>query len=129
MADQNESAGPKDPDQGGEKAPNIFERVESHIQSRTLQGFVALIPLLVTVLVLAFIISYADGFIRDGPDVAPLTMPRRPGVFEFPGMAGETFRGLPGLLADSLPDRFGRSILDAWLQRRGRSASPPGMAT
>ena len=69
MANQNDSTGPREVDQTEEKKSNIFERAETHIQSRTLQGFVALIPLLVTVLVLAFIISYADGFIRGLPGV------------------------------------------------------------
>ncbi len=52
-----------------EKKPNIFERVETHIQSRTLRGFIALIPLVVTVLLLAFLIGTADGYIRALPIV------------------------------------------------------------
>lgn len=65
--------------------------------------------------------EYAPSFIRAGWDVAPLTMPRQPGVFEFPGLVGETFRGLPGLVAESLPDHFGRLVIDSWLQERNRS--------
>ena len=67
--------------------------------------------------------EYAPEFLRSGWDVAPLAMPREPRVFQFPELAGETFRGLPGLLADSLPDRFGRFLIDVWLQERNRSAS------
>ena len=52
-----------------EKKPNIFERVENHVQSRTLKGFVALIPLLVTVILLAFLVGKADGYIRSLPIV------------------------------------------------------------
>ena len=66
--------------------------------------------------------EYAPEFLRSGWDVAPLSMPRDPGVFQFPALTGETFRGLPGLLADSLPDHFGRLLIDAWLQERNRSA-------
>lgn len=48
-------------------------------------------------------------------------MPRQTGVFQFPDLVGETFRGLPGLLAESLPDHFGRLVIDSWLQERSRS--------
>ena len=65
--------------------------------------------------------EYAPSFIRAGWDVAPLTMPRQPGVFQFPDLVGETFRGLPGLLAESLPDHFGRLVIDSWLQERNQS--------
>ena len=66
--------------------------------------------------------EYAPEFLRSGWDVAPLSMPRERRVFEFPDLAGETFRGLPGLLADSLPDRFGRLLIDTWLRERNRAA-------
>ena len=38
----------------------------------------------------------------------------------FPELARETFHGLPGLLADSLPDKFGNALIDAWLASQGR---------
>ena len=50
-------------------------------------------------------------------------MPLRSGVLSFPELNRETYHGLPGLLADALPDRFGNRIIDAWLARQGRSAS------
>lgn len=49
-------------------------------------------------------------------------MPLRAAAYEFTALRYETFRGLPGLLADSLPDRFGNALIDAWLVREGRSA-------
>ncbi len=66
-------------------------------------------------------------FLDQNLDLAPLRMPvadARIGdaVFEFPALSGTTFRGLPGLLADALPDRFGNTIIDAWLARQGRSS-------
>lgn len=64
--------------------------------------------------------EYDPAFIRQGIDVAPLTMPLRAGIFSFPTLRRDTFHGLPGLLADSLPDRFGNRIIDAWLARQGR---------
>ena len=65
--------------------------------------------------------EYEEAFIRTGVQIAPLMMPLRSGIFSFPELKPETFRGLPGLLADSLPDRFGNRLIDLWLQQRGRS--------
>jgi len=65
--------------------------------------------------------EYYPAFLRRGLAVAPLTMPLRPGVFDFPALRRETFHGLPGLLADSLPDRYGNRLIDLWLQRQGRA--------
>jgi serine/threonine-protein kinase HipA len=47
----------------------------------------------------------------------------RPGIFSFSALNRETFHGLPGLLADSLPDRFGNRLIDLWLTRQGRAPS------
>jgi serine/threonine-protein kinase HipA len=65
--------------------------------------------------------AYEPSFVRQGHEVAPLMMPLRSGVFSFPELRRETFHGLPGLLADALPDRYGNRIIDVWLQRQGRS--------
>lgn len=67
--------------------------------------------------------EYEPTFLRQNLDIAPLTMPSRAGVFSFPALNRDTFHGLPGLLADALPDRFGNRIIDAWLARQGRSPS------
>ena len=56
-------------------------------------------------------------------DVAPshpITMPLSRQIYRFPGLAAVSFHGLPGLLADSLPDRFGNALIDAWLATQGR---------
>ncbi len=66
--------------------------------------------------------EYDAAFLGSGREVAPLTMPLAPGIYSFPALARETFHGLPGLLADSLPDRFGNAVIDAWLARQGRNA-------
>jgi len=71
--------------------------------------------------------EFAPDFLDENLDVAPIRMPlsdaRRAGApFSFPGLSYETYLGLPGLLADALPDRFGNSIIDAWLARQGRTA-------
>lgn len=64
--------------------------------------------------------EYTSAFQKSGIEVAPLTMPLGPQVFRFPALAQTSFRGLPGLLADSLPDDFGNAIIDQWLVREGR---------
>jgi len=65
--------------------------------------------------------QYDPGFLRSGIQVAPLTMPLRREPYAFPGLNRETFKGLPGLLADSLPDRFGNAVIDSWLASQGRN--------
>ena len=65
--------------------------------------------------------EYNSSFLRSGRQVAPLTMPLGTAIYSFPALAQETFHGLPGLLADSLPDRFGNAVIDAWLAAQGRS--------
>jgi len=64
--------------------------------------------------------EYAPAFARSGIEVAPLTMPLSSRVYSFPGLSRTTFYGLPGLLADSLPDKFGNALIDAWLATQGR---------
>lgn len=65
--------------------------------------------------------EYTPDFIASNYEVAPLTMPRRSGVYDFPGLASETFKGLPGMLADSLPDKFGNAVINRWLAEQGRT--------
>jgi serine/threonine-protein kinase HipA len=67
--------------------------------------------------------EYDDRFARSGIEVAPVRMPLGPGVFRFPGLPADAFHGLPGLLADALPDRWGRALVDAWLAAQGRDAA------
>lgn len=64
--------------------------------------------------------EYDRGFLADGLDVAPVEMPLRPEVYFFPELSLQSFHGLPGLLADSLPDKFGNAVLRAWVSSRGQ---------
>ncbi len=66
--------------------------------------------------------EYDDSFLDSGVEPAPLMMPVKRATYRFPGLAQESFKGLPGLLADSLPDKFGNAVINAWLARQGRSA-------
>lgn len=69
----------------------------------------------------AAVFQYDPAFARSGIQVAPLTMPLRAEPYSFPELSDESFRGLPGLLADSLPDRWGNELIDTWLAAEGRS--------
>lgn len=64
--------------------------------------------------------QYSDEFLGSGIELSPLVMPLSGRVYRFPALPRGTFHGLPGLLADSLPDRFGNALIDAWLARQGR---------
>lgn len=66
------------------------------------------------------IFQYDPRFARSGIRVSPLTMPPRVAPYVFPNLSERTFKGLPGLLADSLPDRFGSAVFDTWLATQGR---------
>ena len=68
------------------------------------------------------VFQYAPEFVPSGIEVAPLMMPLNEFPYEFPALPRNTFKGLPGLLADSLPDKFGNAVIDAWLATQGRSA-------
>src|ERR1700733_12157508 len=59
-------------------------------------------------------------FVRSGIELSPVVMPLSSRVYQFPSLATRSFHGLPGLLADSLPDRFGNALIDAWLASQGR---------
>ena len=65
--------------------------------------------------------QYEPAFAQSGIEVSPLTMPLATRVYRFPELAPNTFHGLPGMLADSLPDRFGHALVDAWLASQGRT--------
>jgi len=66
--------------------------------------------------------EYDSAFARSGIEIAPLVMPLSQQVYSFPALRKDTFHGLPGLLADSLPDRFGNALIDTWLATQGRHA-------
>jgi serine/threonine-protein kinase HipA len=65
--------------------------------------------------------EYEPAFLSSGIEVAPLVMPLSSRVYRFPELAPESFHGLPGLLADSLPDAFGHAVINAWLAAQGRA--------
>lgn len=70
--------------------------------------------------------EYDRSFVGRGLEPSPLMMPVREGrVYSFAGLNRDTFMGLPGMLADSLPDTYGRALFDQWLSLTGRTSSNP----
>ena len=65
--------------------------------------------------------QYDPEFAASGIEVSPIVMPLSPRIYTFPALPRTSFHGLPGLLADSLPDRFGNALIDAWLAMQGRT--------
>jgi len=71
------------------------------------------------------IFEYDPRFLKKELNISPIHMSldearRGDGRFSFPTLNKDTFMGLPGLLADALPDKFGNSVIDVWLARNGR---------
>ncbi|MBT7310953.1 type II toxin-antitoxin system HipA family toxin [bacterium] len=65
--------------------------------------------------------EYMPEFVDSGIELSPLVMPLSRKVYSFPYLPVETFAGLPGLLSDSLPDKFGSKLIDQWLATQHRS--------
>ena len=67
--------------------------------------------------------EYDPGFVQLGIEPSPLMMPVREGrVYSFGELNKTTFKGLPGMLADSLPDTYGRALFEKWLALTGRTS-------
>ena len=67
--------------------------------------------------------EYNPDFVRQGIEPSPLMMPVREGrVYSFGDLDETTFKGLPGMLADSLPDTYGRALFERWLALTGRTS-------
>ena len=64
--------------------------------------------------------TYADSFIERGIEISPITMKLRKEPYSFPRLNRDTFKGLPGLFSDSLPDKFGRKVINEYLLSIGR---------
>lgn len=70
--------------------------------------------------------EYDGSFVGRGIEPSPIMMPVRQGrVYSFGGLNWDTFNGLPGMLADSLPDTYGRALFDRWLALTGRTSGNP----
>jgi serine/threonine-protein kinase HipA len=70
--------------------------------------------------------EYDHSFIGLGIEPSPLMMPVQEGrVYSFANLGRDTYQGLPGMLADSLPDTYGRALFDRWLALTGRTSGNP----
>lgn len=70
--------------------------------------------------------EYDNDFIGKGIEPSPLMMPVQQGrIYSFGNLNWDTFNGLPGMLADSLPDTYGRALFDKWLTLTGRTTNSP----
>ncbi len=67
------------------------------------------------------VFEYDPNFKQTGIQLAPMQMPLGDELFAFPTLNEDTYKGLPGLLADSLPDKFGNALIDQWLAETGRT--------
>ncbi len=70
--------------------------------------------------------EYEPSFVNKGWDLSPLMMPINENrAHSFRDLSKDTFMGLPGLLADALPDAYGKALLDRWLVSLGRTFANP----
>lgn len=68
-----------------------------------------------------YVFAYDPGWRSRGIELAPITMPLADtrSTFAFPDLAEPSYKRLPGLLADALPDDFGNALIDAWMTNKG----------
>ena len=67
--------------------------------------------------------EYDHDFLSSGIELSPIRMPLSSRIYEFPELAGDAFHGAPGLIADSLPDKFGNKVIERWLLEQGKNLS------
>lgn len=63
--------------------------------------------------------EFSAPFMRSGVQISPLTMRYPPPLHSFDAISQRTFKGVPGVIADSLPDKFGRQLIDIFMAERG----------
>ncbi|MBR1800048.1 MAG: HipA N-terminal domain-containing protein [Bacteroidaceae bacterium] len=72
------------------------------------------------------VLEYDTNFERSGLELSPILMPLQgQHTYSFTSLSRDTFMGLPGLLADALPDAYGKALLDRWLASVGRTFANP----
>jgi serine/threonine-protein kinase HipA len=64
--------------------------------------------------------EYDENFLCAPVSPSPIKMPKAKNIYSFPELSKMTFKGLPGMLSDSLPDKFGNALIDVWLASKGR---------
>lgn len=68
-----------------------------------------------------YVFEYEPAFVKTGIELAPRAMPlaEASGPFVFTDLPDKTYKRLPALLADALPDDFGNALIDAWMATQG----------
>ncbi|TGL16257.1 type II toxin-antitoxin system HipA family toxin [Leptospira meyeri] len=66
--------------------------------------------------------EYENDFLNAPVEPSPLLMPKSRSLYSFRNLNVDTFKGLPGMFADSLPDKFGNALIDVWLSKIGRDS-------
>ncbi len=67
--------------------------------------------------------EFEPRFIKTGIELSPVKMPLSGKIYSFPEADPVAFNGLPGMIADSLPDDFGNAVLNAWIASHGKSTA------
>ncbi|TGL50793.1 type II toxin-antitoxin system HipA family toxin [Leptospira meyeri] len=67
--------------------------------------------------------EYENDFLNAPVEPSPLLMPKSRSLYSFRNLNVDTFKGLPGMFADSLPDKFGNALIDVWLSKIGRDST------
>ena len=67
--------------------------------------------------------EFEPRFIKTGIELSPVKMPLSQKVYSFPETDYTVFKGLPGMIVDSLPDDFGNAVLNAWIASQGKSTA------
>lgn len=66
--------------------------------------------------------QYDEEFLKSNIEISPIKMPLSTVTYSFPNLREDTFHGLPGMIADSLPDKFGNIIINRYLESQGRAS-------
>ena len=66
--------------------------------------------------------QYDEEFLKSNIEISPIKMPLSTATYTFPTLPEQTFHGLPGMVADSLPDKFGNIVINRYLESKGRTA-------
>ena len=66
--------------------------------------------------------QYDEEFLKSNIEISPIKMPLSTATYNFPALPEQTFHGLPGMVADSLPDKFGNIVINRYLESQGRTA-------
>ena len=94
----------------GERKPGFFARFKATLQRRMVDGVVVLIPLLVTILVIAFLVENADSFIRGLPFIEDQTLLGYP--IDFPGIGVIVFLIIFFVVGLAVATAWGRKLME-----------------